>query len=158
LYLDSQDQTKPIYLYINSFGDPVAAGMANESVGTMAINAALSIYDTMQHVKSEIVTICLGQAIGVSALLLSSGTKGKRASLPHAMIALNHPESGMQGQATDIQLNAEEVLGKRATMLEILSQNTGQPVPKLVKDLDRTFYMTPAEAQTYGLIDRVLAH
>jgi len=156
LYLDSQDQSKPIYLYINSYGDPVAVGMANESAGLMSITAGLAIYDTMQHIKSEIVTICLGQAIGMAAVLLSSGTKGKRASLPHAMIALTHPQVGTQGQATDIQINADEVLSKRAIMLEILAQNTGQSTEKLIKDMDRVFYMTPQEAQDYGIIDRVL--
>lgn len=156
LYLDSEDQGKPIYIYINSYGDPVAVGMANESAGMMSINAGLSIYDTMQHVKSEIVTVCLGQAIGMSALLLSSGTKGKRGSLPHSMIALNHPLSAMRGQATDIQINAEEALSKRALLLDILACNTGQSVEKLAKDMDRTFYMTPQQAQEYGLIDRIL--
>jgi ATP-dependent Clp protease protease subunit len=156
LYLDSEDQTKPIYLYINSYGDPVAAGMTNESVGMMSITAGLAIYDTMQCIKSEIITICLGQAVGVAAVLLSCGAKGKRASLPHSSIALNHPYTGTQGQATDIQINAEEVLSKRRIMLEVLSQNTGQSVEKIAKDMQRIFYMTPVEAKEYGLIDRVL--
>jgi len=156
LYLDSEDQSKPIYLYINSLGDPVLAGMANEGAGMMSVTAGLAIYDTMQHVKSELVTICLGQAIGMAALLLSSGTKGKRGCLPHSMIALNHTLTGTQGQATDIQVNAEEVISKRRLVLEILSQNTGQSIERLTKDMDRTFYMTPQEAQEYGLIDRVL--
>lgn len=156
LYLDSEDQTKPIYIYINSYGDPVAMGMTNESAGMMSVNAGLSLYDTMQHVKSEIITICLGQAIGMSAVLLSSGTKGKRGSLPHSMIALNHPLIGTQGQATDIQINAQEVLGKRHLVQEILAKNTGQPVEKIAKDMDRTFYMTPQEAKDYGLIDHIL--
>ena len=156
LYLDSEDQNKPIYLYINSLGDPVSAGMANESVGMMAISATLAIYDTMQHIKSEIVTICLGQAISMAALLLSSGTKGKRASLPHAMIALHHPRIGTQGQATDIQINAEEVLSKRTLLLDIFAKNTGQPIEKIAKDTDRMFYMTPQEAKEYGLVDHVL--
>lgn len=156
LYLDSEDQSKPIYLYINSLGDPVLAGMANEGAGMMSVAAGLAIYDTMQHVKSELVTICLGQAIGMAALLLSSGTKGKRGCLPHSMIALNHTLTGTQGQATDIQVNAEEVISKRRLVLEILSENTGQPIERLTKDMDRTFYMTPQEAQAYGLIDRVL--
>lgn len=156
LYLDSQDKTKPIYLYINSLGDPVAAGMANESVGLISITAGLAIYDTMQYVKSEVVTVCLGQAIGMAAVLLAAGTKGKRACLPHAMIALAHPQVGTQGQATDIQINAAEVIAKRATVLEILSQTTGQPTEKLIKDMDRFFYLTPTQAREYGLIDRVL--
>ncbi len=157
LYLDSEDQGKPIYLYINSLGDPVLAGMTNEGAGMMSVTAGLAIYDTMQHIKSEIVTVCLGQAIGMAALLLSCGTKGKRSSLPHSMIALNHPLAGTQGQATDIELNAREVLDKRQLMLQILATNTGQSVERLAKDMDRTFYMTPQEAQAYGLIDRVIA-
>lgn len=156
LYLDSDDQTKPIYIYINSYGDPVAAGMANESAGMMSVIAALAIYDTMQHVKSEIVTVCLGQAIGMAALLLSSGTKGKRGSLPHSMIALTHPQAGTQGQATDIQVNAEEVLAKQALVIDILAKNTGQSAEKIVKDMNRVFYLSPLEAQEYGLIDRIL--
>jgi len=156
LYLDSEDQSKPIYIYINSYGDPVAAGMTDESSGLMSVAAGLAIYDTIQHVKSEIVTICLGQAIGMSAVLLSSGTKGKRASLPNSMIALNHTLSGTRGQASDIQVNAEEVISKRALILEILAKNTGQSIEKLSKDMDRIFYMTPQQAQEYGLIDLVL--
>ncbi|MGF1494566.1 MAG: ATP-dependent Clp protease proteolytic subunit [Microcoleaceae cyanobacterium] len=156
LYLDSEDQNKPIFLYINSLGDPVLAGMTNEYVGSMSIMAGLAIYDTMQHVKSEIVTICLGQAIGVAAMLLSCGTKGKRGCLPHSMIALNHTLSGTQGQATDIEINAKEVLAKQSLMVEILAQNTGQSVEKVAKDMNRTRYMTPEQAQEYGLIDQVL--
>jgi ATP-dependent Clp protease, protease subunit len=156
LYLDSEDQNKPIFLYINSLGDPVDAGMTNETAGMMSITAALAIYDTMQHVKSEIVTICLGQAIGMAAILLSAGTKGKRVSLPHSMIALSQPRIGNRGQATDIEIGAEEVLKKKAVLLDILSRNTGQSVEKLSKDMDRTLYMTPPQAKEYGLIDRVL--
>jgi len=156
LYLESQDQTKPIYLYINSLGDPIAAGMGSVTAGMISVTAGLAVYDTMQHLKSEVNTICLGQAIGMALLLLSSGTAGKRTSLPHAMIAFSHPRSGTQGQATDIQIIAKEVLDKRATTLEILSKNTGQSVEQIQKDTDRMFYMTPQEAKEYGLIDRVL--
>jgi ATP-dependent Clp protease, protease subunit len=156
LYLESDEQNKPIYLYINSLGDPVEAGMANESAGMMSIAAGLAIYDTMRHIKSEIITICLGQAVGMAALLLSAGTKGKRACLPHASIALYHSRNLTQGQATDIQINAKEVVSKRALVLEILSQNTGQSIEKLAKDMDRIFYMTPEEAKAYGLVDLVL--
>jgi ATP-dependent Clp protease, protease subunit len=156
LYLDSDDQTKPIYLYINSVGDPVAAGMADEQIGMMSVMACLAIYDTMQHVKSEIFTICMGQAIGLSTLLLSSGSKGKRASLPHAMIALSQSRVGARGQATDLQINAKEVLEKRRLVMDIFARNTGQPIERLIKDVDRMFYLTPQEAQDYGLIDRVL--
>ncbi|NJK38322.1 MAG: ATP-dependent Clp protease proteolytic subunit [Oscillatoriales cyanobacterium RM1_1_9] len=156
LYLDSEEQNKPVYIYINSLGDPVLAGMTDESVGAMSIMAGLAIYDTMQHIKSEIITVCLGQAIGVAAMLLSSGTKGKRGCLPHSMIALNHTLSGTQGQATDIDLNAREVLAKQALMVEILAQNTGQTPEKIAKDMNRTFYLTPEQAKDYGIIDQIL--
>lgn len=155
LYLESEDQSKPIYLYINSLGDPVLAGM-DESLGMMSIRACLAVYDTIQYIKSEIVTICLGQAVGMAALILSSGTKGKRFSLPHANIALTQFSMATQGQATDIQVNAEEVLLKKAVILDIFSQNTGQTAEKISKDSERILYMTPQEAQEYGLIDRVL--
>jgi ATP-dependent Clp protease protease subunit len=156
LYLESQDQTKPIYLYINSLGDPVMAGMASVAAGMMSVMAGLAIYDTMQHIKSEVMTICLGQAVGMAALLLSSGAKGKRASLPHAEIALHRPQSGTQGQATDIQISAAEVLQKQAAVLEIFAKNTGQPIDKIAQDSNRMFYMSAQQAKAYGLIDRVL--
>jgi ATP-dependent Clp protease, protease subunit len=158
LYLDSEDPTKPISLYINSVGDPVDAGQANETAGMMSIAAGLAVYDTMQHIKSEIVTICLGQAIGMAALILSAGTKGKRASLPHSMIALSQFRSAMRGQATDVQVTAKEVVAKKALVLEILSKNTGQTPERLAKDTDRMFYMTPNEAKDYGLIDIVVTN
>lgn len=156
LYLDSDDPSKPIYLYINSLGDPVSAGMADVTAGMVSINAGLAIYDTMRHIKSEIVTICLGQAIGMAALLLASGTKGKRASLPHSTIVLSHPRNGTRGQATDIQINAKEVLGKQALILDILTEATGQPRDKIAQDMERNFYLTPEQAKEYGVIDRVL--
>jgi ATP-dependent Clp protease, protease subunit len=156
LYLDSEDQTKPIYIYINSYGDPVAAGAANESGGMMSVSAGLAIYDTMQHIKSEIVTICLGQAIGMAAMLLSSGSKGKRGSLPNSMIALMHPLAGGRGQASDIQVTATEMIEKRSLVIEILAKNTGQTPERIAKDMDRMFYMTPQEAKDYGLIDHLL--
>jgi ATP-dependent Clp protease protease subunit len=155
LYLDSEDN-KPINLYINSMGDPVTAGMGDATAGLSGITATLAILDTMQHIKSEITTICLGQALGVATVLLSSGTKGKRYSLPHAMIALMHPKVATQGQASDIQVNAKEVLSKRQLMMEILSDNTGQSIEKLNKDMDRNFYLTPDQAVEYGLIDKVV--
>jgi ATP-dependent Clp protease protease subunit len=156
LYLDSDDQSKPINLYINSMGDPVTAGMADADVGLAGITASLAILDTMQHIKSEITTICLGQCIGVATLLLAAGTQGKRVSLPHAMITLIQPKMATRGQATDIDVNAQEVLAKRKLMLEMYSQFTGQSVDKLKQDMDRAFYMTPYQARDYGLIDRVL--
>ncbi len=155
LYLDSEEH-KPINLYINSMGDPVTAGMGDATAGLSGITATLAILDTMQHIKSEITTICLGQAIGVATVLLSSGSKGKRYSLPNAMIALMHPKVATQGQASDIQVNASEVLSKRQLMMEILSDNTGQSIEKLNKDMDRNFYLTPPQALEYGLIDRVV--
>ena len=155
LYLESEDQSKPIYLYINSLGDPVLAGM-DETLGMMSIRACLSVYDTIQYIKSEIVTICLGQAVGMAALILSSGAKGKRFSLPHANIALTQSSVATQGQATDIQVNAEEVLQKEKIIFDIFSQNTGQTAEKISKDSQRIFYMTPQEAKEYGIIDRVL--
>ena len=156
LYLDSDDQTKPIYLYINSVGDPVLAGMTNEALGMMSITAGLAIYDSMQQIKSEVVTICLGQAVGMAAVILSSGSKGKRVSLPHASIALTQFRSRMRGQATDIQINAKEVLAKKAVVLDILAQNTGQSAEKIAQDTERFFYLSPQAAKEYGLIDRVL--
>ncbi|WP_008310192.1 ATP-dependent Clp protease proteolytic subunit [Leptolyngbya sp. PCC 6406] len=156
LYLESEDNTKPIYLYINSLGDPVLAGMADETAGLSGITASLAIYDTFQHIKSEVITICLGQAVGVAVMLLSAGTKGKRVSLPNAMITLMQPYVGTQGQATDIQLSVQEALNKRNIMMQILAENTGQSVETLHRDMDRAFYLTPTEAQAYGLIDRVL--
>jgi len=110
----------------------------------------------MQHIKSEITTICLGQSFGVATVLLSAGTPGKRVSLPHAMITLAQPKVATQGQASDIQINASEVIAKRQLMMEILARNTGQSIEKLNKDMDRTFYLTPQQAKEYGIIDRVL--
>ncbi|MDV3351577.1 ATP-dependent Clp protease proteolytic subunit [Leptothoe sp. LEGE 181152] len=156
LYLDSEEPGKPIYLYINSLGDPVMAGMADGSAGMMSITSGLAIYDTMRHIKSDVITICMGQAIGMSAVLLSCGAKGKRSSLPNSSIALVHPYSGTRGQATDIELNADEVLSKSALITQLLSENTGQPEEKIHKDMERIFYLTPQEAIEYGLIDRVI--
>ena len=156
LYLDSEDQGKPINLYINSMGDPVTAGMADAFSGMAGVTATLAILDTMQHIKSEITTICMGQCFGVATVLLSAGTPGKRVSLPHAMITLAQPKVATQGQATDIQINAGEVIAKRQLMMEVLSRNTGQSLEKLTQDMDRTFYLTPQEAMEYGIIDRVL--
>ncbi|HEY9641953.1 MAG TPA: ATP-dependent Clp protease proteolytic subunit [Coleofasciculaceae cyanobacterium] len=156
LYLESEDNTKPIRLYINSLGDPVEAGMASITAGSVSITSAMAIYDTMQHIKSSVMTICLGQAVGMAAMLLAAGAKGNRVSLPHSTIVLDHPRIGGQGQATDLQITAKEVLAKRALMLEILSEKTGQPIEKIAKDTNRTLYLTPQQAKEYGLIDRVL--
>jgi ATP-dependent Clp protease, protease subunit len=155
LYLDSEAQ-KPIYLYINSLGDPVEAGMAGITEGLMSVMSGLAIYDTIQHIKSEVYTICLGQAMGMATLLLAAGTKGKRASLPNATIGIMHPRAGSRGQASDIMIESQEILDKKQLKLEVLSQLTGQTVAKIEKDSDRMFYMTPTEALSYGLIDRVI--
>lgn len=156
LYLESDDNKKPISLYINSIGDPLDLGMGDISAGLISVISGLAIYDTMQYIKAEVTTICLGQAVGMAALLLAAGTKGKRVSLPHAEIVLTSAKTGTQGQASDIQVNATEVLDKRALVLEILAKETGQTVERLKKDSDRSFYLSPTQAQEYGIIDRVL--
>jgi ATP-dependent Clp protease, protease subunit len=149
--LQSEDSEKPIFFYINSTGTSWYGG---EAIGYET--EAFAICDTMGYIKPPVHTICLGQAMGTAAMILSSGSKGFRASLPHATIVLNQPRSGAQGQATDIQIRAKEVLSNKAATLDILSRNTGQPAEKIAKDTDRMLYLTPAEAKEYGLIDRVL--
>ncbi len=156
LYLESDDNTKPIYLYINSIGDPVMSGQADSSAGMVSIRAGLAVYDTLQYIKSEVVTICMGTAYGMAAVLLSAGAKGKRAALPHTSIALTHPQTLTRGQASDIQIEAEEVLEKRKLIQQILANNTGQSADKISKDMERMFYLSPEEAKAYGLIDRVI--
>jgi ATP-dependent Clp protease protease subunit len=156
LYLESVDNTKPIYVYINSLGDPVMAGMAGAELGMMSVMAGLAIYDTMKHIKSEVYTICLGQAMGISTLLLSAGTKGKRACLPHAEIGLMPARAGSRGQASDIVVNAAEVLAKKTSVAEVLAETTGQSVERILADSERMFYMTAEEAVAYGVIDKVL--
>ncbi len=151
LYLQFDNPDKPIFFYINSTGTSWYTG---DAIGFET--EAFAICDTMNYVKPPIHTICIGQAMGTAAMILSAGTKGCRASLPHATIVLNQNRSGAQGQATDIQIRAKEVLQNKQTMLKILSQNTGQEVEKIGKDIDRTFYLTPEKAKEYGLIDRVL--
>ncbi|PSO47409.1 MAG: ATP-dependent Clp protease proteolytic subunit [Cyanobacteria bacterium SW_9_44_58] len=144
LYLDSEDPSKPIYLYINSPGGSVSAGMA--------------IYDTMQHIKSEVVTICVGIAASMGAFLLSAGTKGKRLALPHSRIMIHQPMGGTQGtrQATDIEIEAKEIIRIREQLDQIMADNTGQSVEKIKKDTDRDFFMSSEEAKEYGIIDRVI--
>jgi ATP-dependent Clp protease protease subunit len=150
LYLQSEDPEKPIKIYINSTG---TSGYSGEPIGFET--EAFAIYDTMKYIKPPIHTICIGMAVGMAAMLLSAGTKGYRASLPNASIVLHQPKSYAQGQATDIQIRAKEVLANKATMVDILSRNTGQPKERIEKDMDRLFYMTPKQAVEYGLIDRV---
>lgn len=142
LYLDSEDQNKDIYLYINSPGGSVTSGMA--------------IYDTMQHIKSDVVTICVGLAASMGSFLLAAGTKGKRLALPHSRIMIHQPSGGTRGQATDIEIEAREIIRIRRQLNEIYAGNTGQPLEKIEKDMDRDFFMSAYEAQEYGLIDRVI--
>ncbi|CCH65543.1 ATP-dependent Clp protease proteolytic subunit [Richelia intracellularis HM01] len=142
LYLDSEDPGKDIYLYINSPGGMVTSGMA--------------IYDTMQHVKSNVVTICVGLAASMGSFLLAAGNKGKRLALPHSRIMIHQPSGGTRGQATDIEIEAREILRIRHQLNEIYSQNTGQLLSKIEKDMDRDFFMSAQEALEYGLIDKVI--
>ncbi|MGC9503510.1 ATP-dependent Clp protease proteolytic subunit [Baaleninema sp.] len=142
LYLASEDPDKDIMLYINSPGGLVSAGMA--------------IYDTMQHIKSDVVTICVGLAASMGSFLLAAGTPGKRLALPHSRIMIHQPSGGTRGQASDIQIEAKEILRIRQQLNEIYATNTGQPIEKIEKDMDRDFFMSAAESKEYGLIDRVL--
>ena len=145
LYLDSEDNSKPIYLYINSPGGSVTAGLA--------------IYDTMQYVKSEVVTICVGLAASMGAFLLGAGTKGKRLALPHSRIMIHQPLGGTsQRQASDIEIEAKEILRIKDLLNHSMADMTGQPFEKIEKDTDRDYFLSAAEAKEYGLIDRVIAH
>ena len=151
LYLEFEDPEKPIYFYINSTGTSWYTG---DAVGFET--EAFAICDTISYIKPPVHTICIGQAMGTAAVILSSGTKGQRAALPHASIVLHQPISGARGQATDIQIRAEEVLKNKKSMLEILSRNTGKTLEELSKDSDRMSYLNPQEALDYGVIDRIL--
>lgn len=142
LFLEAEDPEKDIYLYINSPGGVVTSG--------------LSIYDTMNYVKPDISTICIGQAASMGAFLLSCGTKGKRYSLPNSRIMIHQPLGGAQGQATEIEIQAKEILRLKVSLNEILANNTNQPLEKIAKDTDRDFYLSAKEAQEYGIIDSVL--
>jgi ATP-dependent Clp protease protease subunit len=145
LYLDSEDNSKPIYLYINSPGGSVTAGLA--------------IYDTMQYVKSDVVTICVGLAASMGAFLLGAGTKGKRLALPHSRIMIHQPLGGTsRRQASDIEIEAREILRIKDMLNHAMSDMTGQPFEKIEKDTDRDYFLSAAEARDYGLIDRVIAH
>ena len=151
LYLQYDDPDKPVYIYINSTGTSWYTG---EAIGFET--EAFAICDTINYIKPPVHTICIGQAMGTAAMILSAGTKGCRASLPNGTIILHQARRRTGGQATDIQIQAKEVLANKKMMVNILSQNTGQAPEKLTKDMDRMFYMTPQEAKEYGLIDRVL--
>jgi len=142
LFLEAEDPDKDIYLYINSPGGVITSGMA--------------IYDTMNYVKPDIVTICIGQAASMGAFLLSCGTKGKRYALPHARIMVHQPLGGAQGQATDIEIQAKEILRMKKELNEILAANTGLSYKKIAADTERDFFMSAQEAKDYGLIDSVV--
>lgn len=151
LYLQFDDPEKPITMYINSTGTSWYGG---DSIGFET--EAFAICDTISYIKPPVHTICIGQAMGTAAMILSSGAKGYRASLPNGTIILHQARQGAQGQATDIQIRAKEVLENKRAVMEIFSRNTGQPIEKLEKDTDRMLYMTPQDAKEYGLIDKVL--
>ena len=144
LFLEAEDPSKDIHLYINSPGGSVSAGFA--------------IYDTMQYIKCDVSTICLGMAASMGAFLLSSGAKGKRYALPNSTIMIHQPSGGAQGQATEIQIVADQIAKTKKKLNEILSMNTGQPLEIVEKDTDRDNYMTAEEAKAYGLIDGVVIH
>jgi ATP-dependent Clp protease protease subunit len=143
LFLEADDPDKDIYIYINSPGGIVTSGLA--------------IYDTMNYIKSPVSTICIGQAASMGALLLASGAKGKRFSLPHARIMIHQPMGGFQGQATDIEIHAREMLKMKDTLNKILANHTGQPIEKIQTDTDRDFFMSGEDAKAYGLVDEVIA-
>lgn len=143
LLLDSENPEKDIMLYINSPGGSVTAGFA--------------IYDTMQHIRSDVSTICLGQAASMGAFLLAAGAKGKRMALPHSRVLIHQPLGGAQGQATDIEIQAAEIVRIKKSLNEILANNTGQSIKKIEKDTDRDYIMTPQEALEYGMIDKVVS-
>jgi ATP-dependent Clp protease, protease subunit len=142
LFLAAEDPEKDVNLYVNSPGGVVTAGLA--------------IYDTMQYLKCPVSTICIGQASSMGALLLAAGTKGKRFALPHARIMIHQPLGGVQGQATDIDIQAREILRMRETINEILVRHTGQPMEAIRRDTDRDFFMSPEQAREYGIIDEVI--
>ena len=142
LFLEAEDPEKDIQIYVNSPGGSVTAGLA--------------IYDTMQQVAPDVVTICYGLAASMGAFLLSGGTKGKRLALPNARIMIHQPLGGAQGQAVDIEIQAKEILYLKETLNGLMSEHTGQPLEKIAEDTDRDYFLSPAEAVQYGLIDRVV--
>ena len=144
LFLESEDPDKDINLYINSPGGAVTAGLA--------------IYDTMEYIKPDVTTICMGQTASMAALLLAAGAKGKRYALPNARILIHQPMGGAQGQATDIEIHAREILKIRDSLNRILAQHTGQPLKRISKDTDRDYFMSSEGAKEYGLVDKVITH
>jgi len=142
LFLESEDPDKDIFLYINSPGGVTTAGLA--------------IYDTMQYIRPDVATICMGQTTSMAALLLGAGAKGKRYALPHSRIMIHQPLGGMQGQATDINIHAKEILKVRETLNQILAKHTGQDIQKIREDTERDFFMSSEEAKNYGIIDKVI--
>lgn len=143
LFLESEDPDKDINVYINSPGGSVTAGLA--------------IYDTMQYIKPDIATICMGQTTSMAALLLAAGTKGKRYALPHGRVMIHQPLGGAQGQATDIDIHAREILKIRDELNAILAKHTGQDIKKIRKDTERDYFMSSEEARKYGIIDKVIS-
>lgn len=143
LFLESEDPDKDINIYINSPGGSVTAGLA--------------IYDTMQYIKPDIATICMGQTTSMAALLLAAGTKGKRYALPHGRVMIHQPLGGAQGQATDIDIHAREILKIRDELNDILAKHTGQDIKKIRKDTERDYFMNSEEARKYGIIDKVIS-
>ncbi len=143
LFLESENPDKDISLYINSPGGSVSAGMA--------------IYDTMNFIKPNVSTLCIGMAASMGAFLLSAGEKGKRFSLPNSKIMIHQPLGGMQGQATDIEIHANEILKTRAKLNEILAERTGQPIERIERDTERDYFLSAPEAKDYGLVDQVIA-
>ncbi len=142
LFLESEDPDKDISIYINSPGGSVTAGLA--------------IYDTMQYIKPDVSTICIGMAASMGAVLLTAGAEGKRIVLPNSRIMIHQPMGGMQGQASDIEIHAKEILKTRAKLNEILAKHTGRPLEKIEADTDRDFYMSAEEAQQYGIVDKII--
>ena len=143
LFLEAQDHERDIYLYINSPGGYVASGLA--------------IYDTMQYIRSDVHTICMGQAASMAAVLLCAGTKGKRSALPHSRVMIHQPMGGSEGQASDIEIYAKEIIHMRSQLVDIIASHTGQPVDQVLKDSDRNFFMSAESALEYGVIDEVIS-
>lgn len=143
LFLEAQDHERDIYLYINSPGGYVASGLA--------------IYDTMQYIRSDVHTICMGQAASMAAVLLCAGTKGKRSALPHSRVMIHQPMGGSEGQASDIEIYAKEIVHMRSQLVDIIAKHTGQPHEQVLKDSDRNFFMSAEHALEYGVIDEVIS-